>query len=172
MNSGEARYLVNSESQSSWERGGRDPVTGRHSVILRLWKVLANASSSNGCSGARMGDCAYPDSVNLVDPPNTTIPKTLPAEANSQYPTALLDNSGQKPFLPSEAPFLLASCAAFSAAFCEIYIVSLKLLNGVFLVAAESAKAVLLLNRIFLERFNLPGVLTFERTEGLCRRHR
>jgi hypothetical protein len=35
-NSGEAWYLVNSEDQSSAERGGREPVTGFHSVMLSL----------------------------------------------------------------------------------------------------------------------------------------
>jgi hypothetical protein len=34
--SGEALYLSNSEVQSSSERGGREPVTGFHSVMLRL----------------------------------------------------------------------------------------------------------------------------------------
>lgn len=32
---------------------------------------------------------AYPDSVNLVNPPNTTIPNTNPALPSSQYPTTL-----------------------------------------------------------------------------------
>lgn len=36
INSGEERYLVNSEAQSASEKGGNEPVTGRHSVILRL----------------------------------------------------------------------------------------------------------------------------------------
>jgi hypothetical protein len=36
LNSGEARYLLNSESQSAAERGGSVPVTGRHSVMLSL----------------------------------------------------------------------------------------------------------------------------------------
>ena len=35
-NSGEALYLVNSLSQSDSFMGHREPVTGRHSVILRL----------------------------------------------------------------------------------------------------------------------------------------
>ena len=38
---------------------------------------------------------SYPDSVNLVRPPNTTIPKTLIALPMSQYPTPLGLDSGQ-----------------------------------------------------------------------------
>ena len=36
-NSGEERYLVNSDSHAERERGGRVPVRGRHSVMLRLF---------------------------------------------------------------------------------------------------------------------------------------
>ena len=36
LNSGDALYFVNSSSQSVVDIGGRLPVTGRHSVILRL----------------------------------------------------------------------------------------------------------------------------------------
>ena len=35
------------------------------------------------------GQGTHPDSVNLVRPPNTTIPKTLAALPNSQYPTTV-----------------------------------------------------------------------------------
>jgi hypothetical protein len=35
-NSGEDLYLANSESQAAALRGGMEPVTGRHSVMLRL----------------------------------------------------------------------------------------------------------------------------------------
>jgi len=45
--------------------GGREPVTGLHSVMLR------------------------PDSVSRVRPPNTTMPKTLAALPSSQYATPL-----------------------------------------------------------------------------------
>ncbi len=103
---------------------------------------------------------AYPDSVNLVKPPNTTIPNTLPAEANNQYPTALLDDSGKKPFFGMLFSF---PCAL---------IVWLRLLNGEFLLAADSKAAVLLLNRMVFERFAFPATLTFCRIDGLCRRHR
>jgi hypothetical protein len=41
LNSGEARYLSNSELQSAAERGGREPVTGFHSVMLSLRSELA-----------------------------------------------------------------------------------------------------------------------------------
>jgi hypothetical protein len=37
----------------------------------------------------------YPDSVNLVRPPNTTMPKTLAALASSQYATLLSLVSGK-----------------------------------------------------------------------------
>lgn len=37
-NSGDALYLANSESHAEAEEGGRDPVTGRHSVILKLFE--------------------------------------------------------------------------------------------------------------------------------------
>ena len=36
LNSGEALYLENSESQSAADMGGMLPVTGRHSVMLSL----------------------------------------------------------------------------------------------------------------------------------------
>ena len=38
----------------------------------------------------------YPDSVSLVNPPNTTIPKTLAALPKSQYATALSLISGNE----------------------------------------------------------------------------
>ena len=41
---------------------------------------------------------AYPDSVNLVNPPNTTIPNTLAALPNNQYATPLLLVFGKNPF--------------------------------------------------------------------------
>lgn len=71
-NSGDDRYFVNSVSHCSGLKGGRDPVTGLHSVILR------------------------PDSVNRVRPPNTTMPKTLTALPTSQYPTILELVSGNE----------------------------------------------------------------------------
>ena len=55
-----------SYSQCSWFIGGSEPVTGRHSVMLR------------------------PDSVRRVRPPKTTMPKTLAAEPSNQYATLLL----------------------------------------------------------------------------------
>ena len=39
-NSGDARYLLNSLSHSAASRGGKEPVTGFHSVILNLF-ILA-----------------------------------------------------------------------------------------------------------------------------------
>ena len=54
------------------ERGGRLPVTGRHSVMLR------------------------PDSVRRVRPPKTTMPKTEVAERRSQVATPLVETSGHE----------------------------------------------------------------------------
>lgn len=51
--------------------GGIEPVTGRHSVMLR------------------------PDSVRRVRPPKTTIPKTEAADPRSQYATLLLLTLGK-----------------------------------------------------------------------------
>src|SRR5258708_36802600 len=65
LNSGDSLYKLNSCSHSVSVVGGMVPVTGFHSVMLR------------------------PDSVKLVNPPNTTIPKTNPALPTSQYPTDL-----------------------------------------------------------------------------------
>lgn len=45
------------------------------------------------------GGVAYPDSVNLVRPPNTTIPKTLAALPKSQYATDFELVSGKELFL-------------------------------------------------------------------------
>lgn len=87
LNSGEARYLSNSEFQSAAERGGREPVTGFHSVILSLRFGLEIA--------ARNEKRTYPDSVSLVKPPNTTIPKTLAADPRSQYATVFEEVSGK-----------------------------------------------------------------------------
>ena len=41
----------------------------------------------------------YPDSVSLVNPPKTTIPKTLAALPRSQYATTFDDVSGKYDFL-------------------------------------------------------------------------
>ena len=70
-NSGDDWYFRNSDAQSASDIGGRDPVTGFHSVILK------------------------PDSVNLVSPPKITIPKTLAALPNNQYATVLAEVSGK-----------------------------------------------------------------------------
>lgn len=39
LNSGEERYFANSESQSVALVGGKEPVTGFHSVMLRLHQI-------------------------------------------------------------------------------------------------------------------------------------
>ena len=72
LNSGLSLYRANSSSHASWLRGGKLPVTGRHSVMLR------------------------PDSVSRVRPPKTTMPKTLVALARSQYATLLDETSGHE----------------------------------------------------------------------------
>jgi hypothetical protein len=84
MNSGEARYFANSESQSDRLKGGSEPVTGRHSVILRLKEESVKIIQVMDPSAY-----TYPDSVSRVKPPNMTIPKTLAALPRSQYATAL-----------------------------------------------------------------------------------
>ena len=53
----------------------------------------------------------YPDSVNLVNPPNMTMPNTLVALANNQYATPLLLVCGKKDdFLIDADGFMLESC--------------------------------------------------------------
>lgn len=59
--SGDTLYFSHSASQSSLVNGGRIPVIGCHSTILR------------------------PDSVSRVSPPMTMIPKTRAEQPNSQY---------------------------------------------------------------------------------------
>jgi hypothetical protein len=56
-------------------------------------------------------EISYPDSVSLVKPPNTTIPKTLAAEPKSQYATVFEEVSGKKAFFASFAPFTLSFSA-------------------------------------------------------------
>ena len=63
LNSGVALYFSNSIDQSSAVRGGRIPVMGRHSVMLR------------------------PDSVRRVTPPTTMTAKTNAEETKSHRPT-------------------------------------------------------------------------------------
>lgn len=88
----------------------------------------------------------YPDSVNRVNPPNTTIPKTLPADARSQYATVFDEISGKNAF--------------FTFSFSALDIVWLSELNGdVFLAAISGKVAALLLKRMLLERFAFPGIL-------------
>lgn len=90
-NSGEARYLANSASQSLWDIGGRDPVTGFHSVIDKLRDLSVDLLDRRM---DHMG--TYPDSVRRVSPPKTTIPNTLAALARSQYATAFELVSGKR----------------------------------------------------------------------------
>lgn len=98
MNSGEARYLSNSRSHAAWLMGGSEPVTGFHSVILRLFKALVYATPLSTSS-------SYPDSVNRVSPPNMTMPKTLAALPINQYATFFSEVSGKKALFVLEADF-------------------------------------------------------------------
>ena len=75
MNSGLSLYASNSEFHADSLRGGKEPVTGRHSVILR------------------------PDSVSRVRPPKTTMPKTLPALRSSQIATLRFEVAGHEEVL-------------------------------------------------------------------------
>jgi hypothetical protein len=72
LNSGVALYLSNSVSHSGWERGGRMPVMGRHSVMLR------------------------PDSVRRVTPPTVMTAKTRVDEKRSQRPTGGGERTGSE----------------------------------------------------------------------------
>jgi hypothetical protein len=60
--------------------------------------MLSLGIISNGLSERARWKELYPDSVNLVSPPNTTIPNTLPADASSQYATAFDEISGKNAF--------------------------------------------------------------------------
>src|ERR1700733_7564 len=70
LNSGDVLYLSNSSSHSCCESGGKTPVTGLHSTILK------------------------PDSVSRVIPPTIIIPKTKEADKNSHFVTAGPDSGG------------------------------------------------------------------------------
>lgn len=101
------------------------------------------------------GQLTYPDSVNRVNPPNTTIPNTLPADARSQYATVFDEVSGKNAFL------------TFS--FSALDIVWLSEVNGdVFLAAISGNAAALLLNRMLLERFALLGILICRAAGRAC----
>jgi hypothetical protein len=68
--------------------GGREPVTGFHSVMLR------------------------PDSVRRVSPPRITIPNTEAAEAMRKMPTDLLFVSGKEEVFEEDC---VVDCALSSA---------------------------------------------------------
>ena len=78
-------------------------MTGFHSVMLRLRHVLASLDMMWNAS-------TYPDSVSRVNPPNTTIPKTLAALPSSQYATVFELVSGKR------EGFCTALCASAAAA--------------------------------------------------------
>ena len=48
LNSGDARYLLNSLSHSTASRGGKEPVTGFHSVILSLLVLVRKSLQATG----------------------------------------------------------------------------------------------------------------------------
>jgi hypothetical protein len=58
-------------------------------------------------AGTWMNETTNPDSVSLVQPPNTTIPKTLAALPRSQYATIFSVTSGNLEVLPELPIFLL-----------------------------------------------------------------
>ena len=81
LNSGDARYLLNSLSHSGASRGGKEPVTGFHSVILSLLVLarrnlqvaeplprLSEPSESSKYHNAKDACCApkKPVSYNLI----------------------------------------------------------------------------------------------------------
>lgn len=113
LNSGDDLYLENSDSQSSAFIGGSEPVTGRHSVILSLLrdlrKSLVTEFAPNGlrseAEGWKDNGITNPDSVRRVNPPNTTIPKTLAALPRSQYATVFELREGNLGFGPA-LPFV------------------------------------------------------------------
>jgi hypothetical protein len=108
--------------------------------LLELWNC--------NWGGLKIGD-VYPDSVNLVSPPKTTIPKTLAAEPKSQYATVFEEVSGKNPLFGR----------AFSSA--ELEMVLLNDFNGIELFGMFvfrafdplGSTAAELLNRIAWERF-------------------
>lgn len=65
-------------------------MTGFHSVMLNLYRMSIYFQQ-----GAL--ELTYPDSVNLVNPPNTTIPNTLAALPSNQYATDLELVLGKNP---------------------------------------------------------------------------
>lgn len=64
---------------------------------------------------------SYPDSVNLVKPPQTTMPNTLTALPISQYPTALPSVSGKEEDF--DEPLVSVSGLVFGAAAAVVAIV-------------------------------------------------
>ena len=153
LNSGEARYLSNSDCQSSLEMGGNEPVTGFHSVILSLFMV-------SHWDSIKLYE-TYPDSVNRVRPPNTTMPNTLAALPNNQYATPFEDVSG-KNRLPEAFAFCLSA----------LEIVWLKELSGdAFLIVPGTVScnvAALLLHRMFRDNVDLEERLIWRRAERDC----
>ena len=122
MNSGDARYFSNSDSQSAAFIGGREPVTGRHSVILSLSKDKV-PSVSGACltniytriALFKQADRTHPDSVRRVNPPKTTMPKTLAALPKSHHATDLSLILGKLDLAltaPSSTAFVTAGAAA------------------------------------------------------------
>lgn len=71
LNSGVSLYFSNSTTHSDCDKGGRMPVMGRHSVILK------------------------PDWVRRVTPPTKMTAKTRAEDASSHLPTDGRDSTGR-----------------------------------------------------------------------------
>jgi hypothetical protein len=100
-------------------------------------------------------DTTYPDSVNLVSPPKTTIPKTLAAEPKSQYATVFEELSGKNPLFGralSDTLEMVLLNDFNGVGFFDIFVFGA--LDPLGSTAAE------LLNRIAWERFALKGNLS------------
>jgi hypothetical protein len=100
-------------------------------------------------------DNTYPDSVNLVNPPKTTIPNTLAAEPKSQYATMFEEVSGKNPVFGGSLSAALEMVLLNDFNGVEFFDV---FVFGVF--NAFGGEAAELLNRIDWKRFGLTGNLS------------
>lgn len=89
-----------------------EPVTGRHSVILKLLVGGVSLPDRRDEEKSSPRGCTYPDSVRRVRPPKMTIPKTLAALPSSQYATDLEFSSGNDELLASSLTLLARSAAS------------------------------------------------------------
>lgn len=85
-------------------RRRREEAGSRLQVAILLWKGCAAQYVSYWSLETLQLAETYPDSVNRVRPPNTTIPNTLAALARRKYPTDLELVSGKDElFMEEEA---------------------------------------------------------------------